>query len=60
MNNFDELDGLSLKIDQRAVIEDMLYEKNRLIDVAHKDVDALKREINALKKQIDYSKTKKK
>ena len=60
MNDFDELDVLSLKPEQRACIEDLLYEKNRLIDVAHKDVDALKREINVLKKQLDYSKMKKK
>ena len=41
-------------------IDDVLDEKNRIIDIQEKDLLSLKREIVDLKKKINYSKRKKK
>ncbi len=41
-------------------IDDLIDEKNRIIDIQGKDLQSLKREIVDLKKRINYSKRKKK
>ena len=41
-------------------IDDVLEEKERIIDIQEKDLESLKREIVDLKKKINYSKRKKK
>ncbi len=41
-------------------VDEILREKNRLIEVQERDVETLKREIEALKKQLNCSKNKKK
>ena len=43
-----------------GVIDDVLEEKDRIIDIQGKDLESLKREIVDLKKRINYSKRKKK
>ena len=43
-----------------AFIDDVLEEKDRIIDIQGKDLVSLKREIVDLKKKINYSKRKKK
>ena len=45
---------------ETGFIDDILIEKDRIIDIQGKDLIALKREIVDLKKQINYSKRKKK
>ena len=44
----------------RGCMNEVLYEKNRLIELQERDMQSLKREIQFLKKQINYSKNKKK
>ncbi len=44
----------------RRSMEEVLYEKDRLIFLQERDMQSLKREINSLKKQLNYSKQKKK
>ena len=41
-------------------IDEILEEKQRIIDIQGKDLESLKREIVDLKKKINYSKRKKK
>ena len=41
-------------------IDEILEEKQRIIDIQGKDLESLKREIVDLKKKISYSKRKKK
>lgn len=43
-----------------SFIDDVIDEKNRIIDIQEKDLQSLKREIVDLKKKINYSKRKKK
>ena len=43
-----------------AFIDEILEEKQRIIDIQGKDLESLKREIVDLKKKINYSKRKKK
>ena len=45
---------------ETSFIDDILDEKNRIIDIQEKDLVSLKREIVDLKKKINYSKRKKK
>ena len=45
---------------ETSYIDDILEEKQRIIDVQGKDLESLKREIVDLKKKINYSKRKKK
>ena len=43
-----------------GIIDDVLEEKDRIIDIQGKDLESLKREIVDLKKKMNYSKRKKK
>ena len=45
---------------ETSYIDDILEEKQRIIDVQGRDLESLKREIVDLKKKINYSKRKKK
>ena len=45
---------------ETGFIDEILEEKNRIIDIQGKDLESLKREIVDLKKKINYSKRKKK
>lgn len=45
---------------EKEYIAEMLMEKDRLISLQERDVEALKREINYLKKQLNHSRRKKK
>ena len=45
---------------ETGFIDDILEEKQRIIDIQGKDLISLKREIVDLKKKINYSKRKKK
>ena len=44
----------------RDYVDDLIQEKDRVIDVARRDMESLKREIVSLKRQLNYSKSKKK
>lgn len=44
----------------RAFLDDIIVEKDRLISLQERDMECLKREIHSLKKQLNYSKQKKK
>lgn len=44
----------------RDYVDDLIQEKDRVIDVARRDMASLKREIVSLKRQLNYSKSKKK
>ncbi len=50
----------SLRERERESIQEMMYEKDRLILLQERDMDSLKREIVALKEQLNYSKQRKK
>lgn len=56
--NFDY--PISFRGYETAFIDDVIDEKNRIINIQEKDLQSLKREIVDLKKQINYSKRKKK
>ena len=56
--NFDY--PISFRGYEIGVIDDVIDEKNRIIDIQEKDLQSLKREIVDLKQQINYSKRKKK
>lgn len=45
---------------ETGFIDDVILEKDRIIDTQEKDLISLKREIVDLKKKINYSKNKKK
>ncbi len=61
MKGFDEEElRVSFRGYDREYVDEILQEKDRLLSVAWRDVEALKREINTLKKQINHSRTKKK
>lgn len=61
MKDFDEnVQMSSFSRNERQYVEDLLEEKDRLLDVARRDMQSLKREIVELKKELNYSRTKKK
>ena len=57
-NSDDVMSGLRER--ERESIQEMMYEKDRLISLQERDMESLKREIVALKEQLNYSKQRKK
>ena len=60
MDSFDDFDyKLSFLGYDKSCVDEIICEKNRLIELQERDLQSLKREIQYLKKQINYSNKKK-